>query len=190
MNRTVVARDVEGESGNSIFSSSEHILKDTLQMFTDDDEIYNERLLTDTGFEKGAAVKRTDVEEAEGEFGVWLRVTGAEDQVGVWPQNKKQGEPREFYKIISNQDEIFMKRGQPKEIRIHEFLQKIIQILKTSGTQKRILIKNNRAKNRSGHNRKWPRMNTDIDNVEIFFANCSPSENNLVSFTILQTTFV
>ena len=94
----------------------------------------------------------------------------------VWPQNKKQGEPREFYKIISNQDEIFMKRGQPKEIRIHEFLQKIIQILKTSGKQKRILIKNSRAKNRSGHNRKWPRMNTDIDNVEIFFANCSPSE--------------
>ena len=94
VNKTRVARDVDGESGDNIVSSSEHVLVDTLQKFTGQDEIYNERLLTDLGFEEDDVIKHTDVDEASGEFGVWLRVSGGEDEIGVWPQNKKQGRAR------------------------------------------------------------------------------------------------
>ena len=72
VNKTRVARDVDGESGDNIVSSSEHVLVDTLQKFTGQDEIYNERLLTDLGFEEDDVIKHTDVDEASGEFGVWL----------------------------------------------------------------------------------------------------------------------
>ena len=128
---------------------------------------------------KENVIKGTDVEEASGEFGVWLRISGGENKVGRWPKNKKQGEPGEFYKILSNTDDMFMDSfGRPKEIRIHEFLQNIIKILKTTGKNKKLIVKNSRAKNKSGHNRKWPVINTDIDNIEVFFANCSPSESH------------
>jgi hypothetical protein len=187
VNNTKVARDVEGESGDNIVSSSEHVLVDTLQKFTGQDEIYNERLLTDLGFEEDDVIKHTDVNEASGEFGVWLRVSGGEDEIGVWPQNKKQGEPGEFYKIVSNDDNMFMDSfGRPKEIRIHEFLQNIVRMLKTTGRNKELIVKNSRAKNSSKHNRKWPVINTDIDNIEIFFANCSPAEMHETRMRLLE----
>lgn len=184
VNSTIVARNVEGKSGNNYTSHSEHVLMDTLQMFTDmdingnpiNDEIFNERLLTDVGYQQGNNINTVNVLDAENEFGVWLKVIGGKNVIGTWPQNKRQGKPGEFYKIISNQDEMFIQNGEPKEIRIHEFIKNIIDVLKTSGVKKKVLVKNTRARNSSGHNRKWPEMNPFIDNVEIFFANCSPSE--------------
>ena len=50
-------------------------------------------------------------------------------ELGQRIKDKRTGE---FYKIMGNQDEMFIQNGQPKEIRIHEFIKNIIDVLKTS----------------------------------------------------------
>ena len=59
-------------------------------MFTDmdingnpiNDEIFNERLLTDVGYQQRNNINTVNVLDAENEFGVWLKVIGGENVIG------------------------------------------------------------------------------------------------------------